>query len=545
MLRVQGLNKRFGGRAVLRDVSFVVNRAECAGLVGPNGSGKSTLIKLIAGALEPDAGHIATSPSATIGYLPQAIDLPLHTKASDAFPALFDANSATARLEALAVRLAAERDDEHAARLSHDYDTLLREVERSQLAQHRSQQWNVSQHWDGLGLRAVDADEPVDRFSGGERTKLALLDCLARRPDILLLDEPTNHLDLPGLAWLEHQITSFAGRVLLVSHDRALLDACATIIVSIDARDGAADVFRGDYSAWADEQARREQELWDRYRRQQREERRVKRSISAIESRARHLEQETIHFYYRKRAAKVARKSTVLKARLRRELAGADHVDRPAKKPRGFRHDFDEGARTSTRLLSVENATLSVQGRPLLRDVSFEVERGQRVVLLGPNGSGKTTLLRAVLGDHSLDAGRIYRGPSVQIGYLSQEEPGVEDDQRTAIDLLSASRPWSRTQSANFLHQFLFSHDQVTTPIARLSYGERRRLALARFVVQGANLLLLDEPTNHLDLPSREAFESALAGYPGGALIVTHDRYFIERFADKLYELRDGVLRLV
>ncbi|HJN93836.1 MAG TPA: ATP-binding cassette domain-containing protein [Dehalococcoidia bacterium] len=217
-----------------------------------------------------------------------------------------------------------------------------------------------------------------------------------------------------------------------------------------------------------------------------------------------------------------------------------------------------EGERGATRLVSIQDATLTLPATagapptPLLQHVTFDVHRGERVVLLGPNGSGKSTLLRAIQtpssdGAAKLTAGRIYPSPSARIGHLPQEDPevlAVEGERDTAIDWLTRTRAISRVEAGNFLHQFLFSHDQVTTPIDRLSYGERRRLAFARFVLEGANLLLLDEPTNHLDLPSREAFETALANYPGGALIVTHDRYFIDRFADRVLTVVDHTVRL-
>jgi ATPase subunit of ABC transporter with duplicated ATPase domains len=405
-------------------------------------------------------------------------------------------------------------------------------------------------------------------LSGGELRKLALLHLVASEPDALLLDEPTNHLDARGIEWVEEHIAAFAGPVLVVSHDRALLDACADRIVELEmerpatvgsVRAGSVEVFRGNYSDYADERARREAELWERYERQQREERRLKRVVSAIESRSRNIEQRTINFHYRKRAAKVARRAVTLKARMEREAASADHVDRPAKPNGGFRGEFATTDAVSSgapygrgggapRLVSALNVALEVAGRRLVNEATFELRRGDRTVLMGANGSGKTTLLRAILGEHPLAEGELSVHPAAQPGYLPQEDAsdsGAGESRLTALDLVRRSAAISEADAHNFLHRFLLGHDQVATPVDRLSYGERRRLALARLVLAGSNLLLLDEPTNHLDIPSREAFEGALVSYDGAAFIVTHDRYFIEQYADIVLELANGRLRRV
>ena len=406
----------------------------------------------------------------------------------------------------------------------------------------QAQPGDVSEPWAEFGVREVARDERIDALSGGELAKLGLLNLVAERPDALLLDEPTNNLDLDGLDWLERYLASFGGPVLLVSHDRALLDACVDGIVELDPLSGGIEVFAGNYSAYADERARREAELWARYRRQQREERRLRDVISSTESRARGIEQRTIHFHYRKRAAKVARRATTLKARMQRTLDSTEHVERPEKAPMGIRGRFQGGGRGGARLVSAQDVSVEIGGRRLLDAIDFEVDRGERVFLIGPNGSGKTTLLRAILGDQPLARGRLYVGPSVSIGYLPQEDataPEGEDGGATPLEVVRSARSISEEDANNFLHRFLFGRDQVLTPVARLSYGERRRLALARFVLAGTSLLLLDEPTNHLDVPSREAFESALAEFEGAALVVTHDRYFVDRFAGRVLAIED------
>jgi ATPase subunit of ABC transporter with duplicated ATPase domains len=333
-------------------------------------------------------------------------------------------------------------------------------------------------------------------------------------------------------------IARFPGAVVVVSHDRALLDECATSILELDPHTGHAEMFAGGYTDYANEKARREAEAWEAFRRQQREERALKRTISAIESRSRNIENRTINFYVRKRAKKVARRATTLKARLERQLESAEHRDRPNKGAQGFHGGFQAAEAGATRLLTAIDVALEVEGRPLIAGLSFVLTRGERLVISGPNGCGKTTLLRAVLGERSVAVGSLAVSGSAQIGYLPQSEDlSPEEQALTCVQLLRRAVPMPEADAYNFIHRFLFGHDQLTTPVGRLSYGERRRFSLARLVLGGTNLLLLDEPTNHLDLPSREAFEAAFASFEGAAIIVTHDRYFIDQFADEVLDL--------
>ncbi|MPZ99983.1 MAG: ATP-binding cassette domain-containing protein [Dehalococcoidia bacterium] len=538
MLTINQVSRHFGGRAVLGGVTFVVNAGAPAGIVGPNGSGKTTLLRIIAGALAADGGHVETPEGARVAVLPQGYAGRLDEPLASVFPSVFLEDIATRLLSEVGERLAHEADEAAATRLGAEYDALL-----AQLAAPAGPP--LAEHARELGLRDVDPTAPAGSLSGGELAKLGLIELVAQQPDILLLDEPTNHLDLRGIEWVEAYIEGFLGAVVIVSHDRALLDRVASSIVALDPRGGGtAEVFAGNYSDYAEEQARREAELWERYRRQVREERQLRRTISAIESRARNIEQRTIDFHYRKRAKKVARRSTTMKARLEREIASAEHVDRPQKAVGGFRGAFGEAERGTSVLARAEGVAVDVAGRRLVDGASFVVRRGDRVVLAGENGSGKTTLLRALLGEHPIAAGELALGASTQVGYLPQEDgDAIETDaDLTPVEIVRSERPMTEEAAYNFLHRFLFGQDQLRSPLGRLSYGERRHLALALLVLGGADLLLLDEPTNHLDLPSREAFEASLAAFEGAAVVVTHDRYFIERWAETVLELEDGRL---
>jgi ATP-binding cassette subfamily F protein 3 len=399
--------------------------------------------------------------------------------------------------------------------------------------------------WRELGLRPIAPDERVDALSGGEQTKLGLIAVVASQPAVLLLDEPTNNLDLPALAWLDRYLEAFRGPVLLVSHDRALLDEHASKIIEIDGATGRAETFAGGYEVYAAEKARRHADLWDRYRRQQERERKVRREIRAIKQTAMGREKRSQNDFYRRKAKKIARRGVVLERRLERELNAEERIEKPVKRAYQVKADMAPMGRSGDRMLSASGITLSVPGRDLLCETTLTVGWGERVVIVGSNGSGKTTLLRALLGAHSADQGDVRLSPSARPGYLPQTERASDSgDHRTPVDAVRALG-LSETEARRFLHRFLFSGDGALTPIARLSYGERRRLALARLVLDGANLLLLDEPTNHLDIPSREAFEAALDAYEGAMLAVTHDRYFIERFAQRVLTIDDGRLHEV
>jgi len=494
-----------------------------------NGSGKTTLLRIIAGEMAADSGRIETPPGTRIGYLPQGHHFAPGETIGEAFPHIFAAEtSPETRLAEVAEALATATDATAIARLEGEYDELLSRLGESSGGPSSEE----------IGLRDVLPETIAATLSGGEVTKLALLELAAIRPDVLLLDEPTNHLDIAGIEWLEEYIHTFRGAVVIVSHDRSLLDACAREIVELDAREGGAETFAGNYSDYAQEKARRREDQWARYRLQQREEAHLKRVISTIESRTRSIENSTIDFAIRKKAAKVMRRGVTLRARLERQAESVDRVQKPEAATQAFAGSFSTDDHGRSRLMIAENVALDIGERRLFEGLSFEVTRGQRVALLGPNGSGKTTFFRAILGQCGIDGGLLEVTGSTKIGYLPQDETiDAGDLDRTPIELFRRDREMSTVEANNLLHRFLFGHDRASRPLREMSYGERRRLALARLVLRGANLLLLDEPTNHLDIPSREAFEAALGGFEGGALVITHDRYFIERFADTVVDL--------
>jgi ATP-binding cassette subfamily F protein 3 len=532
MLVVDSITMELGGRLVLDRADLVANPGEVIGIVGPNGSGKSTLLRVIAGEARADAGHAVLEPHRRLGYLPQGRVFEPGRAVGDVFPLVF-ASAAEVRLEQLAKRMSAAFSETEFEQLARAYDTLLQTIgsggaSADTVALRRE-----------LRVAGIEASREASTLSGGELTKLGLVEIAAGAFDILLLDEPTNHLDLAAIRWVEGYLRQFAGAAVLVSHDRTLLDVVATAIVEIDARTHRSETFAGNYSEYADEKNRREADQWQRYEQQQTEERHLRQVISAIETRARGIEQSTVDFAKRKKALKIARRGVTLRNRIERQIESADHVQRPEKAIHGLHGSFIAEKGGPATLLMADNVALAVGGRELIGGLTFRVERGDRLAVIGPNGAGKTTLVRAIRGRHPVSAGQLRLAGGAIVGYLAQQEGdelGIASG-LTPVEALRRTNPMSEVEANNFLHRFLLSRDQLHTPLSRLSHGERRRFALAELIARGTNLLLLDEPANHLDLPSREAFEAAFGTYAGAAIVVTHDRYFIDRFATAVLDM--------
>lgn len=507
MLQVNRINKRFGYRQVLKDVTFSLNEGEHVGLVGANGSGKTTLFEIIAGRLQPDSGTVTTGSRDTLGYLPQnAVDVEAETIAG-------------------AMLLAVNR--------SNPYPSSLLSVREEAQAQKLLV---------NLGLKHLPLSSPLKNLSGGEGTRVRLATLLLQRPDILLLDEPTNHLDIPALEWLEAFINAYPGIVLLTSHDRVFLDRTVSAIYALDEDKEGIRKFVGSYSDYAQQMEAERQKAYETWKDQEAEIKRLRGDWLTTAEQARQSERSTKDSKMRRYAKKVAKKGTAKKKRLERYLESPDRIEKPMEKW-SININFAEAGHQSQQLLAADDLSFGYNGTALFESLNLRIQAGQRVALIGANGSGKSTLLKVLLGKLPAWSGSTRWGNSVVLGYMPQKHENL-DLALTPIEHIQTVRGMNLSETYHFLHYFLLDEDHAALPCSNLSFGQRARLLLARLVAQGANFLVLDEPVNHLDIPSRERFEKALEAFSGGVLLVAHDRAFIARTCNTLWKLRGGSIRL-
>jgi len=547
VLHVQHLAKSYGPRRVLGDVSFVLNDAEHVGLIGPNGVGKSTLVRCLVGQEQPDEGTIVLQPTgARIGYLPQAgTDDDQRTLAQVVADAQADLRAAETDLEHSTQRLAAATPDTTdqsdggplAAALA-DYDAALA---RFEALGGYVRQGRAETVLDGLGLGTLDPALPVARLSGGQRTRLGLATLLLGEPDLLLLDEPTNHLDTDALAWLESFLGGYPHAVLVVSHDRAFLDATVSRILYLDPESQSVISYPGGYGDFAAARAHERALQAESWRRQQEYVDHVQRDIGRLKSQARSIEQSTTARQpgLRKFARKKAAVAKSREKKLERYLASDERVERPNQRW-SINLDFGPPPAGGRAMLELQDVAFGYPGQPpLFEHVSFELRYGQRLALTGPNGAGKTTLLRLLDGQLQPTHGTIRLGAGVRLGVMAQAQETL-DPQATVLEAVLRERAMSEQDARSFLPAFLFYGEDVFKRVGDCSFGERTRLQLARLVLRGCNLLLLDEPINHLDVDSREHFLEALQAYDGTVVVVAHDRVFLRAFSRRTLEVRNG-----
>jgi len=510
-LHVSSVALSFGADEILSDVSAIVRPRDRVALVGRNGAGKTTRRRILAGELEPDRGEISLPAGTRVALHDQRPPLAGDVTLGEYVGAgAADARRLEAELADLETRMAA---GETGGAVMGRYDAAQRAFERAGGYAWRSRLEAVSR---GLGFTPADLDRPLRTFSGGELTRASLTRALAAEPQLLLLDEPTNHLDTDAIEWLEEHLDGLDAGVVFVSHDRWFLEAVATGVLEIDRGKGRFD--RGGYSHWRRLKAERLAAQADAFERQQEE--------------LAHLQRFVDRFRY---GTKSRQAQSKLKA-----MARIERIDRPTtQRTLGFR--FPAPKRSGRIVVEAEGLDVAVAGRTLVKGADFAIERGQRVALIGPNGAGKTTLLETLLGRREPAAGKIRLGHGTEPGYYSQQSLELPDAYR-ALDAITSGTGLTGPAARDLLGLFLFSGEDVEKPVSALSGGERRRLALARTVVSGANFLVLDEPTNHLDIESREALEDALLAFPGTLLLVSHDRALIEALATSTLAIEDGRL---
>ncbi|MEI7665152.1 MAG: ATP-binding cassette domain-containing protein [Synechococcaceae cyanobacterium ELA263] len=524
MLRLERIGKIYPTGEVLRDVTWEVKPADRIGLVGVNGAGKSTQMRIIAGLEEPSSGQVVKQGAPRIVYLQQEFDVdPLRTVRAELFQAFGEAAEVLNRQQQVEEAMGSERAASDADHL----DALIQELGSLQTRFEALHGYELDARIDRLlptlGFTLAGADQLVADYSGGWQMRIALGKILLQEPDLLLLDEPTNHLDVETIQWLEDYLRGQTVPLVVISHDRAFLDRVCNQIVETER--GIARTYLGNYSQHL------EQKLLEREAGQ-----------AAFERQQKELSSQQA---YIDRFRASATRSTQAKSR-EKLLDKVERIEAPLETIGGPRFQFPPAPRCGRQVAVIDNLTHSYGDKILFLGTHLEVERGDRIAFVGPNGAGKSTLLRLVMGMEQPDEGTAGLGEhNVIAGYFEQNQAEALDLGKTVIDTLFEAVPdWTQTQVRSLLGSFCFSNDAVFKQVGQLSGGEKARLALALMLLSPCNLLVLDEPTNHLDIPAKQMLEDALMEYEGAALVVSHDRYFIGRVANKIVELRDGELVL-
>ena len=534
MLTAHHLYKTYGIQPILQDISFSLSHNERIGLIGPNGCGKTTLMRIFAGIEQPDSGTVAsTRPNLRIGYLAQGMDFdPEQTLQSTLSLTPVSQTDLEAEIASLASALTSNPSD---VTLQAKYDSIL-----SQLSAFGNQ---PSAILGPLGLGDMALDTPITHLSGGQKTRLMLARVLLEEPHLLLLDEPTNHLDIEMLEWLEDWLNHFQGAALIVSHDRAFLDNTVKTILDLNPEKHTVRAYAGNYSDYLEHYLNEQDKQLSTYRDQEYEIRRMKQDITRTKEQARHVEITTTSRTpgVRRYAKKVAKKALSREKKLDRYLDSSERVEKPNSLWQ-IKLEFESNDSQSKNVLITESLSIGyTPNHPLLENLNLYIRAGQRIGLTGVNGTGKTTLIRTIAGKLNPLAGSLKLGMTVKLGYMSQEQELLNPN-FNALQTIQSVATLNQTDARNFLHYFLFKGDDALRPTSELSFGERARLQLGLLIAQGCTFLLLDEPINHLDIPSRARFEEALANFKGTILAVVHDRYFLERFASEIWNVKDGCI---
>jgi ATP-binding cassette subfamily F protein 3 len=511
LIRLEQISKAFAGVPVLQDVSWQVEARCKIGLIGTNGSGKSTLLHILSGTAQADSGSVERARSLHLGHLTQEMILSggrtLYDEVREAFRPLLDMQREMATLEdRMAQNLASDQELRR-------YGAVLEEFNAGQ---GYAIQARVEATLFGLGFRPADLHKPVQQLSGGQKNMAALARVLLQEPELLLLDEPSNHLDIAATEWLEGVLREYRGALVVVSHDRYFLDRTVEEIVELEHH--RLCHYPGNYSTYVTTKASRLEQQHQAYEQQQAEI---------------HRHEEFIRRH-------IAGQKTRQAQSRRKVLARLERLDKPGTNQRHMRLQMTSTQRESHEVVVCRKLWKSFGNHTVLRDLSYTIYRGDKVGLMGPNGAGKSTVLRLLMGQETPDQGILRLGQNVSVAYYAQELEDLHLE-NTILNEVWQVEPWKTAEEMRgYLGRFLFSGDEVFLKVGSLSGGEQSRVALAKLMLSTANLLVLDEPTNHLDIPAREALESALIDYPGTLLVVSHDRYFLDRIISRLLYMQNG-----
>ena len=514
-ISVSNLVKEFEvGTKILDGLTFQVDTGERVGLLGPNGCGKTTLLRILTGAMDYDEGEVMIAPGKRMGLISQ---IPVYPEGYTVEDVLATAFEPLRKMEDELARLTREMASGTDPALMSRYDKLTAAYEA---AGGYETDTRINKVCNGLSIPQAMREQLFESLSGGEKTRVNLARLILEDTDILLLDEPTNHLDLRATEWLEEYLGKFKGTVLTVSHDRYFLDQVVDRIIEI--QEGRAEFYQGSYSFYAVEKERRYQEKLKQYEKEQ----------AKIEQLEKAAEQMRVWAY--SGMDKTFKRVKSMEKRIERMRV----TDRP-KKERKMEVRFGEREFRGDEVLTIKGLTKGFGGRTLFSGLGLEVAGGERIALIGDNGSGKTTLLKMILGEEAPDGGKVRMGPTVKVGYLPQYVH-FDHPERSLVDTLIYAQDCTAQSARNRLAAFKFRGEDVFKPVSALSGGEQSRLRLCMLMDEKINLLVLDEPTNHLDIQSREWIEEAVEEYEGNLLFVSHDRYFIDRFASRIWLLENG-----
>ncbi len=523
ILSVNNINKSFGEKNVLKDISFHVNDNEHVALVGVNGAGKSTLFKIITGEEVRDSGEVIFAKDTTHGYLSQNQNLESENTIYDE---LFLTNKRVLELDTQINELHLKIENEFKIngegevlnRLYEDYERKNNEFERLNGYAYKSEVTGILK---GLGFSEDEFSKKINTLSGGQKTRVALGKLLLMKPDLIMLDEPTNHLDLNSIAWLENFLVSYKGAVLVIAHDRYFLDKVVTKVVEIE--NGRSICYPGNYTEFAHKKQEQRAALLKAYLNQQRDIRQQEAVIEKLKS--------------------FNREKSIKRAESREKMLNKiERIEKPVEIDDEMKISFHAPIKSGNDVLTVKGLSKSFGREKLFSGLDFQIKRGEKVAIIGNNGTGKTTILKIINGVVAPDAGTVKLGEKVEIAYYDQEQKTLNPENSPFEEISDAHPLMDNTDIRNILAAFLFTGDEVFTPIKKLSGGEHVRVALCLLMLSDANLLILDEPTNHLDIISKEILENAINSYNGTVLYVSHDRYFINKTATKIYDLTNNQL---
>ena len=517
MIRLNNVSLTFGAKTILDNVSLHIRRNDRIGLIGPNGTGKSTLFKLICKCIEPSAGNLICAKDANIGYLPQeGFVFKKQTVFGEASSAFEDVLSLKRQIDKIHTQLEdpSIQGEDYQLLLDH-YAHLQHQLEVVNAAKVDAETGKVLK---GMGFKESDFEKGINTFSGGWQMRVALSRLLLQEPNLLLLDEPTNHLDIDSILWLEEYLRGFKGGLIIISHDRAFLDRNISKVWELEK--GKINEYYGNYSFYEIEKEKRMELQISRYVNQQKRIKEVERFIERFRAK-------------NTKASQVQSRIHMLEKMEKEEL--------PDNTVEQIKFRFSPSKQSGVTVLDVKDVSHEYDGRIIFQDICLSMERGEKVALVGQNGSGKSTLSRIIAGVEQPHSGTVKMGHNVLFDYFAQEHAEKLNNNNTLLEEIESVAPFSMIPRVrHILGAFLFSGDDVFKTINVLSGGEKSRLSLAKMLLKPTNFLILDEPTNHIDITTKKILKSALLGYEGSLLIVSHDRDFLDGLVSKVYELRNG-----